>query len=192
MYEVKIDQAKYLTSVFFLAAGFSGFLEAVILSPCGAAYVDTKDLFSPKLTSAQNGAIVFAMVASLLLPICVGLLVSGVVAFAFTGLRCAFTAEGVEFCPTLLARNKILWSEIADIRDKGSYYILRKIPSGDASGDMEQANSSLRGSVVCRVPKAFLVKDRDGFLAYLNQVLPAGSAIRACYFPSQQASAAII
>jgi hypothetical protein len=183
VYKVKINLAKYLTYIFFSLCGFTVILEILAFSFSSIPAISLSDLLFGQNTPAKK-ALIFGVVACIWFPLFFGLIFTAFGAFVLSSLKCTLTPEGVEYSPTLFVRNKILWKEIDDIHDQWGYYILRKkLPEG-FSTEMEQANPTLWGSKICRIPKAFLVKDLESFLSYLNQVLPAGSAIRACYFPN--------
>lgn len=178
MYKVRINLIKYLSYIFFSLWAFAVILELLAFSFSGS----WSDVFAHLFTSAHSRGLIFILVAGLWFPIQFGLMFTAFGAVLLLSLRCTLTPDGVEYSRALIFRNTMLWNEIDDVRSQWGYFVLRKkLPEGVWS-DMERVNN-VYGSKVCCLPKASLVKDREGFLAYLNQVVPAGSAIRACYFP---------
>ena len=181
MYKVTINLTKYLALIFFLLWGFALVLEFAVFLSSVVFSSDWNDLVLG-FFNARKGALVFGLVVGLWFPFQFTLMLTLFGAVLLISLGCTLTTEGVEYSRALIFRQTMLWSDVDSVRSQWGYFVLCKRLPDEMWTDMERVNN-VWGSKVCCLPKASLVKDREGFLAYLNEALPAGSVLRSCHFP---------
>ena len=181
MVTIKVNIVKYMFYGFLCFLSIFLLISFIVFIYIAVSILNI-DVTSFNPTGKKWKALVMLVIGFTFLPLFCSVLFTGALAFALsmtTGN--AVTSEGISYPSALGARQVIQWSEIDDIHNQWGYYILRKRLSAGISLNMEQANPTLWGEKICRLPKPFLIKNKDEVLEYLAKVMPPGNILQGLF-----------